>query len=113
MRGPKESRESKDGLTTAQVTDLYTAALDGSDVRRLTSTPNAVELAPSWDATGQRFAFTRLHPFGGEAAFFLDGEIGEINADGTCPETLISRGGLLLGGAWQPGPGREAGPIAC
>lgn len=114
LRGPYERRKSKDGgVTTGLTTDLYTTALDGSHVRRLTSTPNAIELAPSWDSTGQRLAFTRLHPFGSEQAFFLDGEIAEVNADGTCPEALISHGGLLVGGAWQPGPGREAGPILC
>jgi Tol biopolymer transport system component len=115
LRGPVRTRKSNDSSTTALLTDIYAATADGSDVKRLTSTPDATELGLSWDPSGQRLAFTRLHPFVGEAGFLGFGdEIVEINPDGTCPETLISDSrALLLGGTWQPGPGREAGPIAC
>jgi len=38
----------------------------------------------------------------------------EINADGTCLTRLLSIGrGSFGGSSWQPGPGREAGAIAC
>ncbi len=37
-----------------------------------------------------------------------------INADGTCLTKVFSDPDLTLyGAAWQPGPGREAGPIVC
>jgi hypothetical protein len=37
----------------------------------------------------------------------------EVNADGTCLTRLLSiEVGNFYGSAWQPGPGRQAGPIA-
>jgi Tol biopolymer transport system component len=70
---------------------------------------------PSWDPSGQRLAFTRTRVVENG---YTDPKKGDalmaINADGTClkrvytdPETT------LYGSAWQPGPGREAGPISC
>ncbi len=66
--------------------------------------------------SGQRIAFTRLgggtlgdlsHPHEGNAVM-------QVNADGTCLTPLLKiAGGTFYGSAWQPGPGREAGPIAC
>lgn len=71
---------------------------------------------PSWDPSGQRLAFTRLgggtfglgsHPHEGNSVM-------QVNADGTCLSQLLKIGrGTFYGSAWQPGPGREAGPIAC
>lgn len=71
---------------------------------------------PSWDPSGSRISFTRmsggafgdlLYPSGGDTVM-------EINADGTCLKSLLSiERGSFSGSAWQPGPGREAGPIAC
>jgi hypothetical protein len=38
----------------------------------------------------------------------------EINVDGSCETTVFNEPDLsLIGPKWQPGPGREAGPIAC
>ena len=38
----------------------------------------------------------------------------QINADGSCrAEVLSSPRAAYFGAAWQPGPGREAGPIGC
>ncbi|HEX5527179.1 MAG TPA: hypothetical protein VFX44_08310 [Solirubrobacterales bacterium] len=70
---------------------------------------------PSWDPSGQRLAFTRTRVVENG---YTDPKKGDalmaINADGTClkkvytdPETT------LYSAAWQPGPGREAGPISC
>jgi Tol biopolymer transport system component len=71
---------------------------------------------PSWDPSGQRIAFTRLG--GGSIGGLSDPHEGnaviEINADGTCLTRLLSIGrGHFSGSSWQPGPGREAGAIAC
>ena len=39
----------------------------------------------------------------------------QVNADGTCLSTVLpaSLDTAFFGVAWQPGPGREAGRIAC
>lgn len=68
---------------------------------------------PSWDPSGQRIAFTRLgrDGFGGSHE---SNAVMEINADGTCLTRLLPIGrSYFSGSSWQPGPGREAGPIAC
>jgi len=72
---------------------------------------------PSWDPSGARIAFTTLK--GGEP--FLPSNPAEgnsvmqVNADGTCLDTLLSIEGRghYEGVAWEPGSGREAGPITC
>ena len=70
---------------------------------------------PSWDPSGQRLAFTRSRvvengyddPKKGDALM-------AVNADGTCLKKVFTdRGTTLYGAAWQPGPGREVGRIAC
>lgn len=70
---------------------------------------------PSWDPSGQRIAFIRTRvvengyddPMKGDALM-------AINADGTCLKRVYTdREATLYSAAWQPGPGREAGPITC
>jgi len=70
---------------------------------------------PSWDPSGQRLAFAYSRPDGlGEGGFRKGDRLMAINADGTCLTKVFSDPELALYGAsWQPGPGREAGPIAC
>jgi Tol biopolymer transport system component len=71
--------------------------------------------SPSWDPSGQRIAFTRLGGYPGRFSLFpKPNSIAEINADGTCLTTVAKLNrGFFGGSAWQPGPGREAGPIVC
>jgi TolB protein len=99
----------------ATTTDLYTMRSDGSGVRRLTRTPTGIEIWPSWDPSGERLAYTRLR--GGSFLGYIGfgDSILQVNADGTCGSTVLSgrRGIAYWGGAWQPGPGREAGRVAC
>lgn len=99
-------------LSPEFTTDLMLAAKDGSGVRRLTDTPNNAEQSPSWDPSGQRIAYIEYgHEFLG-----ADGNaVEQINADGTCRTTAVAplRHTFLYGPTWQPGPGREAGRIAC
>jgi Tol biopolymer transport system component len=72
---------------------------------------------PSWDPSGSRIAFTTLK--GGEPFVPSNPAEGnsvmQVNADGTCLGTMLSIEGRgnYEGVAWQPGPGRGAGPIAC
>ena len=70
---------------------------------------------PSWDPSGQRLAFTRTRVVENG---YTDPKKGDalmaINADGTCLKKVYTdRETTLHGATWQPGPGREAGPISC
>jgi Tol biopolymer transport system component len=110
------THRSHEGRATVRVettTDLLTAKSDGSEPRQLTDTPGKLELWPSWDPSGRRLVFARLRSgFPGVIGF--GDSIVEMNADGTCPTTVLaSRNLAFYGPTWQPGPGREAGPIAC
>jgi hypothetical protein len=79
---------------------IYLASADGTDIR---PAPGTV---------------------GGTQALLSPGTsnlLMEINADGTCATTVLGKprprnslgGAALYAPTWQPGPGREAGPIAC
>jgi Tol biopolymer transport system component len=106
-------RRKGESLTFAP-TELAIAAADGSGLTRLTRTRN-LELAPSFDPSGQRIVYTLLSPVLGEASFLGAGDsLMEINSDGSCMTKVLSVPRITLFGAtWQPGPGREAGPISC
>lgn len=94
-------------------TDLALANADGSGMTKLTHTPRVVEQEPSWDPSGERLAFTQ-HGLGTLGYGEIGGSIMEINADGTCRTKVLSYPKAILRGvSWQPGRGREAGPIAC
>ncbi len=95
--------------------ELYLIDADGSDLRRLTHTPRADELFASWDPSGERLAFVRLHPGNSEQATAGFGDsIMQINADGSCESEILSvPHAALYGPVWQPGPGREASRIDC
>jgi Tol biopolymer transport system component len=70
---------------------------------------------PSWDPSGQRLSFVRYAKLGSESALFGFGDtVMEVNPDGSCPTAVLHTPGVAyLAPAWQPGTGREAGPIAC
>lgn len=112
--GKQKTIEGKGERLTFSPTELAVAAADGSGLTRLTRTRN-LELSPSWDPSGQRIAYTLLTAALGQENFLGAGDsIMEINADGSCRTKVLSESKVTLFGAtWQPGPGREAGPIAC
>jgi len=99
--------------------ELYVRNLDGSGLKRLTHTEERQESSPSWDPSGQRLAYTQTtspEPL----AFGFTNVMMEVNADGTCGKRIFGKphngaeeGPGLYGPVWQPGVGREAGPIAC
>jgi Tol biopolymer transport system component len=99
--------------------ELYTVRSDGTDPTRLTRSKGIVESHPSWDPSGQRLAYVRARGSTGfvpelDQLFPLGNAIAEINADGSCNRIVYSKPRVALYGvAWQPGAGREAGPIAC
>jgi Tol biopolymer transport system component len=95
--------------------DLYVMRVDGSGLTRLTRSPRLLEEWPSWDPSGKRIAFNSYRPGPGLLRLPTDTSVMQVNADGTClTKVLASRFRESLGGAaWQPGPGRGAGPIEC
>jgi Tol biopolymer transport system component len=116
LRERSAAHRSHGGQATARIettTDLFAMKADGSELRQLTATPGKLELWSSWDPSGRRLAFTQLR--GGFLGILGFGDsIVEMNADGTCPTTVLASHNLAFyGPAWQPGPGREAGPISC
>lgn len=107
---------------SAAVPELYLVDPDGSDPLRLTHSKGSEESEPSWDPSGQRLAFVRSGP--GVDFGFLTDWVMEINADGRCARVLVGKPKprsspealftpSFFSPAWQPGPGREAGPIPC
>ncbi len=113
-----ERRKNARGRGRVEATaDLYVVHADGSHLTRLTHSPRLIERWPSWDPSGQRLAFT--HFIGGVQWFSPrsirpGNSLMQVNADGSCVTRVLSAPGqILYGSAWQPGPGREAGRIAC
>ncbi len=106
----------RDGNRTVS-SDVYTSRADGSRQRRLTRTRFRDESFPSWDPSGERLAFVRFLPELVENEFVQIGigaVVVQMNADGTCPQQVLEPSiSAIYGTAWQPGPGREAGKIAC
>ncbi len=70
---------------------------------------------PSWDPSGSRLSFTHSPAYEiGDRSPHEGNRVLAINPDGTCLTKVFSDPDLtLFGSAWQPGSGREAGPISC
>jgi Tol biopolymer transport system component len=70
---------------------------------------------PSWDPSGNRLAFTSSAVVENGYSGPEEGDkLMAVNADGTCPTRILTDPEqILFGSAWQPGVGREAGPISC
>jgi Tol biopolymer transport system component len=102
-------------LPAHPVSELWVARADGSGAKRLLRRKGYISF-PSFDPSGGRLSFTVNPP--AEATGDLEPEFGNevmaINADGTCPTKVFSNPKITVSeSAWQPGPGREAGPISC
>jgi hypothetical protein len=121
LRGPtkvktrRSHQRSEVTVIYARLTDIYVEGSDGANPRRLTHTPNAVELGLGWDPAGQRIAYTQVKPFHSKSVILGFGDaVREVNADGSCNIKVLSGAQeAFYGAAWQPGPGRGAGPISC
>lgn len=71
--------------------------------------------SPDWDPAGGRISFMHspVDEVGDRSAQYGN-RLMAINADGTCLTRVFRDPDLIVYGAtWQPGPGREAGRIAC
>ena len=94
--------------------DLYLLDREHLSLRRLTRTPGEYESAPSWDPSGSRLAYVETPNESPLSIFGFGKAVKGINSDGSCRHELAVYPRLAFYGvAWQPGPGREAGPIAC
>lgn len=106
-------KEKQVGGIGVQPTHLAVANADGSDLMRLTNA-EASEWSPAWDPSGGRLAYTQDAKNRTRGSLFIGDWLMEINSDGTCrTKVLRYPKAALLTPAWQPGPGREAGPISC
>jgi Tol biopolymer transport system component len=96
-------------------TDLVVIQADGSGEVRLMAASQGTAVSPRWDPSGQRIAFVKLKRHETLESLLTEGDsIFEVNADGTCPYKAFAASHVLYSGAvWQPGPGREAGPLSC
>ena len=107
---------------SARFTDIFVMSASGGRLRRLTHTPRGVEETPRWDPSGKVLSYTEWRPFdyGKEPSgvqesvgFGFSKAVQVINADGTCPTTILSGLDSMYSAAvWQPGA-RAASPIAC
>lgn len=97
------------------INELRTMQVGSSPRSRLLLRRRELLAWPSWDPSGSRLAFTSSHVVeNGYSSPELSNRLMAINADGTCLTKVFSDPDLTLyGAAWQPGPGREAGPIVC
>lgn len=107
---------------SARMTDIFVMPASGGPLRRVTDTPRGAEETPRWDPSGLLLAYTEWRPFdyGKESAFVQESvgfgfgkAVQVINADGTCPMTILSGLDSIYSAAvWQPGA-RAASPISC
>jgi hypothetical protein len=94
--------------------DLISVPFSGGAPTIVTSARGGLRW-PRWDPFGQRLAFTRVGGTG--PAIGSDPHLGnsvmQVNADGSCLGRVLSTRRGIIYGTWQPGPGRDAGPISC
>ena len=85
-----------DGVVGPCCNEIFTAESDGSDARRLTSTPDPSDSElPDWSPDGQRIAFDTRTEF--EAA-----QIYVMNADGSGLTQLTRGPGVQRAAGWSP-----------
>src|SRR5213592_4263640 len=98
------TRRMRHGSVTTRGTvgDLFVMNADGSEPKRLTDPPFGFQIWPSWDPSGQRLSYARLHVRSPTGIFGFGDAVVEINADGTCRRTVLSSYRLAFyGPSWQ------------
>jgi Tol biopolymer transport system component len=113
----RDQRAPADGIGERRVirSDLFSVPFAGGSPSLVARVRGGLRW-PSWDPSGQRLAFTAIAGTG--PAIGSDPDQGnaamQVNADGSCLSRVFStKRGVIYGTAWQPGPSRGAGPIAC
>lgn len=75
--------------------EIYVSNLDGSNLRRLTTTARTVNISPRWNpATGREIAF--ISDRGGSPSIYV------MDASGANQRRLLSRGGHADSPSWSP-----------
>lgn len=99
--------------TSIASADLLVAARPGAPARQVLRVKGGLA-SPSWDPSSSRIAFTKLNGSFQPLLQKRPNSVMQVNADGSClTRVLTLKRGSFGGVAWQPGPGREAGPISC
>lgn len=100
---------------TTLLTDLFVKEADGSGRRRLTSTPEVLELAPDWDPSGSHLVYTGINHIHSSEGFLGFGDsIVELDLNSGCSRTRFSSpGAVYFGAIWRPGPNGAAPPLSC
>lgn len=112
VRRHRSRRPHRGPVETA---DVFTVSSGGGGLTQLTH-GGGDALFPSWDPSGERLAFVRYRQATTELAEIgMGSAVMQVNADGSCLRAVLrpSPKTAFYGASWQPGPGREAGPIAC
>jgi len=110
-----EAEENQD----YDIGELYVANVDGIGIRRLTRNHTGIETSPSWDPSGRRLAYVQMQAdtsFDPALSFLfpLGNQIREMNADGSCKETVRRSPTIAFYGvAWSPAGDRGAAPLEC
>lgn len=114
LRGSVRRIPTSEGPIPLVIPNLFIARSDGSEARNVTRLRSAGVATPRWDPSGERLAYIQTDVVGSEPASGIGDTVMQINRDGTCPTAILSDPGISYSGTtWQPGPGRQAGRIAC
>lgn len=97
------------------IDELRIAPVGSPSSSRLLLRRHGLLAEPSWDPSGSRLAFISSRVYeNGETNPQEGDKLMSVNADGSCLTTVFSRPEIVVSSpAWQPGLGREAGPISC
>ena len=113
--GPRSTFKVGKTTETTLLTDLFVMKAGGTGMRRLTSTPGVLELAPDWDPSGSHLVYTginHIHTSGGFLGF--GDSIVELDLNSGCSRTRFSSPSAVYYGAiWRPGASAGAAPLNC
>jgi Tol biopolymer transport system component len=107
------ARGAEDGLPP--INELRVTRVGDFPRSRLLLHSRKLLLGPGWDPSGSLLSFTTSHVLeNGHSVPEAGNRLMAINADRTCLTRVFTDPELTLyGSAWQPGPGRGAGPLSC
>jgi hypothetical protein len=93
--------------------EIYTAAADGSDLRRLTENEGD-DADPRWSPDGSRILFSSDRNLPSRGGIWTDAEeVYSVAADGSCLTWLTNGAPSSSGATWRPGSGTDFGPGSC